>query len=70
LCCLYTKFISSNTRFVKDPYFGLENVGKIALIHPALYGGKAAGQDFKKHLRECIWCLGYTACLADPDVWM
>ena len=22
--------------------FGLENVGKVALIHPALYGGKAA----------------------------
>ena len=26
--------------------FGLENVGKVALIHRALYGGKSAGKDF------------------------
>ena len=34
--------------------FGLENVGKRALIHRALYGGKAAGRDFRNHLRNCI----------------
>jgi hypothetical protein len=27
--------------------FGLENVGKVALIHRALYGGKTAGKDFR-----------------------
>ncbi len=26
--------------------FGLENVGKIALMKRALYGGKSAGRDF------------------------
>ena len=32
--------------------FGLENVGKRALIRRALYGGKSAGRDFGNHLRE------------------
>ena len=28
------------------PEFGLENVGRVALIHRAIYGGKTAGRDF------------------------
>ena len=50
--------------------FGLENIGKRALIRRALYGGKAAGRDFRNHLRSCMSHLGFTSCLADPDVWM
>ena len=50
--------------------FGLENIGKRALIKRALYGGKAAGRDFRNHLRHCMRHLGFTSCLADPDVWM
>ena len=50
--------------------FGLENVGKIAVIRRAIYGGKAAGRDFRNHLRSCMEHLGFTACLADPNVWM
>ena len=50
--------------------FGLENVGKIALIHRALYGGKSAGADFRNHLRSCMRHLDFTSCPADPDVWM
>ena len=50
--------------------FGLENVGKKALILRALYGGKSAGRDFRNHLRECMSHLGFKPCLADPDVWM
>ena len=50
--------------------FGLENVGKVALIRRALYGGKSSGRDFRNHLRECMFHLGFTPCLADPDVWM
>ena len=34
------------------------------------YGGKSAGRDFRNHLCECISHLGFTPCLADPDVWM
>jgi hypothetical protein len=50
--------------------FGLENVGKKALIRRALYGGKTAGRDFRNHLRECMAFLGFSSCKADPDVWM
>ena len=50
--------------------FGLENVGKVALIHRALYGGNKAGSDFRNHLRSCMRHLDFTSCLVDPDVWM
>ena len=36
----------------------------------ALYGGKAAGKDFRNHLRDCMRHLGFKSSLADPDVWM
>eukprot|EP00957_Ditylum_brightwellii_P127024 9683781-Ditylum_brightwellii.AAC.1 len=50
--------------------FGLENVRKRALIKRALYGVKAAGRDFRNHLRACMWHIGFKFCPADPDVWM
>eukprot|EP00957_Ditylum_brightwellii_P092857 7069095-Ditylum_brightwellii.AAC.1 len=50
--------------------FGLENVGRQALIMKALYGGKSAGKDFCNHLRECMRHLGFVSCPTDPDVWM
>lgn len=52
------------------PEFGLENVGKPALIVRALYGGKTAGRDFRNHLRSCMRHLEFKPCPADPDVWM
>ena len=52
------------------PEFGLENVGRVALIHRALYGGKTSGRDFRNHLRTCMRHLGFESCPADPDVWM
>jgi len=36
------------------PEFGLEHVGKKALIQQALYGGKSAGRDFRNQLRSCM----------------
>jgi hypothetical protein len=36
------------------PEFGLEHVGKHALIPRALYGGKVAGRDLWHHLRSCM----------------
>ena len=42
----------------------------MALIHRALYGGKAAGRDFSKHLHSCMEFLNFKSCLADPDVWI
>ena len=52
------------------PKFGLENVGRVALIHRALYGSKSARRDFRNHLRGCMWHIGFKSCPADPDVWM
>ena len=52
------------------PEFGLENVGKVALIHWALYGGKSAGKDFRNHLRLCMRHLDFVSCPADQDIWM
>lgn len=34
------------------------------------YGTKSAGADFRNHLRDCMDLLGFTSCLADPDLWM
>ena len=44
--------------------------GKRALIRRAVYGGKAAGSDFWKHLRSCMSHLNFKPCKADTDVWM
>ena len=52
------------------PEFGVENIGRTALIHRALYGGKAAGRDFRNHLHSCMEFLNFKSCLADHDVWM
>jgi hypothetical protein len=50
------------------PEFGIENVGKVALIRRALYGGKSAGKDFRNHLRSSMCHLDFISCPADPDV--
>jgi hypothetical protein len=52
------------------PEFGIENVGRVALIWRALYGGKTAGRDFRNHLRSCMRHFDFISCLADLDVWM
>jgi hypothetical protein len=54
---------------VLGPEFGLE-AGKKALIVRALYGLKSAGALFCNHLADCMQHLGFTPCLADPDLWM
>jgi hypothetical protein len=61
---------SQKDYIICGPEFGLENKGKKALITRALYGGKAAGKDFRNHLRSCMRHLDFQSCLADPDVWM
>ena len=48
----------------------MENVGKVELIHRALYGGNKVGSDFKNLLRSYMRHLDFTSCLSDPDVWM
>ena len=48
--------------------FGADQ-GKKALIVRALYGLKSAGAAFQTHLCICMKGLGYTPCLADPELW-
>ena len=43
---------------------------KRAVVTRALYGNKAAGSDFRNHLRDCMELLGYQSCLTNPDLWM
>ena len=52
------------------PEFGLENIGKFALIRWALHGGKSSGADFWRHLCTYMSQLGFTSCKADSDIWM
>ena len=56
----YLQAPSSEKHFIiGGPKFGLEHVGKIALIRQALYGGKMADPDFCIHLRSCIKFIGF-----------
>ena len=51
----YLQAPSSEKHFIVfGPKFGLEHVGKIALIRRALYRVKMAGRDFWIHLRICM----------------
>ena len=52
------------------PKFGLENIGKQALMIRALYGGKSAGADYWRHVRVAMTKMGFHLCKADPDVWL
>ena len=61
---------SQKDYIVCGPEFGVENIGQTALIHCALYSGKAAGRDFRNHLCSCIEFLNFKSCLADPNMWM
>ena len=49
--------------------FGLENMGKFAVIRRTLYGGKAAGSDYCQHVRKVMLAMNFESCKADPDVW-
>ena len=61
---------SQKDYIICGPEFGVENIGQTALIHRALYSGKAAGRDFRNHLCSCMEFLNFKSCIADPDMWM
>ena len=62
--------LSQKDFIVCELEFGEENLGKQALIKNALHGGKAAGRDFRNHLKVCMRHLKFEACLVDADMWM
>ena len=43
------------------PEFGIENIGKVVLIHQALYGGESTGHDLRNHLRLCMHHLNFSS---------
>ena len=49
--------------------FGPDLAWKKYLVVWALYGLKYASDSFRNHLAECMINLGYSSCLADPDLW-
>ena len=61
---------SEQDYIICSPEFGVQNVGRVALIQGALYGGKSASKDFRNHLRSCMHHLNFSLFPADPDVWM
>jgi hypothetical protein len=52
------------------PEFGPEDEGKFAVIVRAQYGLKSSGAAWRAHLAEHMVDIGFTSCLADPDVWL
>ena len=66
-------FLSSPTDekyyYICGPEFG-PDAGKRALVVRSLYGLKTAGASYRNHMADCMRTMGYTPCLADPDVWM
>ena len=67
----YFQAPSSEKHYVVcGPEFGLENVGKHAIIVRALYGGKSTGADYWRHVRSAMEEMGFSSCKADPDVWL
>ena len=52
------------------PEFGMENIGKVAIMHREVYGRKTSERDFRNDLRSCMHFINFTSCPADPDVWM
>ena len=51
------------------PELGMENVGKVAIMHRAVYARKSSGRDFRNHPRSCMQFHNFTSSPADPDVW-
>ena len=50
------------------PEFG-ENENKYYVVSKALYGLKSAGASFRSFLAKKFDAMGFTSCVADPDVW-
>ena len=55
---------------IHGPEFGLENIGKIAIIVRTLYNGKLASTEYWRHVRKAMLSMDFEPCQADPDVWL
>jgi hypothetical protein len=55
---------------IAGPEFGPMNEGRPMLIVQALYGLRSSRARWRDHLASTIRTMGFTACLADADVWL
>jgi Reverse transcriptase (RNA-dependent DNA polymerase) len=55
---------------IAGPEFGPTNEGRPVLIVRALYGLRSSGARWRDHLASTIRTMGFSACLADADVWL
>ena len=53
---------------ILGPQFGID-AGKRVVIVPAFYGLKSARAAFCAHLAACMQEIGFSSCLANPDLW-
>ena len=66
----YLQIPSSEKYFIIcSPEFGLENIGKRAMIIRALYGVNRAGADYWGHVWYEVYEMGFEYCKADTDIW-
>ena len=67
----YLQAPSSEKHYVVcGPEFGLENVGKHAIIFLAVYGGKSAGADYWMHVNSAMEEMDFSSRKADTDIWI
>jgi Reverse transcriptase (RNA-dependent DNA polymerase) len=55
---------------IAGPEFSPMNEGRPVLIVRALYGLRSSGARWRDHLALTIRTMGFSACLADADVWL
>ena len=66
----YLQIPSSQKYFIIcGPEFGIENVGKKALIIRSLYGVKHSGADYWRHVQSPMDKMGFEYWKSDPDIW-
>ena len=71
VCNAYLQAPTSEKHFIIcGTDFGIENIGKKAIITRSLYGRKAAERDFWYHLKSYMKILDFDSSRADPGVWM
>jgi hypothetical protein len=54
---------------IAGPEFG-ELEGHVLVIYKALYGLRTSGLRWHERFAECLREMGYSPCMAEPDIWM
>ena len=64
-----TSYTTEKVFIVAGPEFG-EREGHILLIRKAIYGLRASGKNYGDLWADCMRQMGFTPCLAEPDIWL